>query len=271
MTPAEIWIQATYNPIFGLDGKPKKVVKFASDITAEKLLSTDNSGQLSAIGKSQAVIEFDTSGKILTANENFLATLGYQKEEIVGQHHRMFVDPSEANSSDYDEFWLNLKNGEFQGGEFRRINKAGEDVWIQATYNPIMDPDGNPYKVVKYATDITPQKNAFSEFSKCVHQLEQGDLTVRVASGLHGDFDELGAAFNKSVNIIHGLVSKIKETTSELADSAGQISMASSHVSSGAVQQAASLEESSAHQTGGIQIGFRQRCLQKCTRGDGAD
>jgi len=243
---AEIWFQATYNPIFGLDGKPKKVVKFATDITAEKLRSADNSGQLSAIGKSQAVIEFDLNGIILCANENFLAALGYDETEIVGQHHRLFVDQDEANGAEYMSFWEKLKAGEFQGGEFRRVNKKGDDIWIQATYNPIMGPNGEPYKVVKYASDITPQKNAFSEFSKCVHQLEQGDLTVRVASGLHGEFEQLGAAFNQSVSIIHGLVSKIKETSAALAESAGQISMASSHVSSGAVQQAASLEESSA-------------------------
>lgn len=153
----EIWIQASYNPIFDPDGNPFKVVKYATDITAQTLKNADYEGQINAIGKSQAVIEFELDGTIITANENFTSTVGYALEEIQGQHHRMFVDPIEAKSEAYEAFWQKLGRGEFDAGEYRRIGKNGQEIWIQASYNPIFDPDGKPFKVVKYAADITEQ------------------------------------------------------------------------------------------------------------------
>jgi methyl-accepting chemotaxis protein len=119
----EVWIQASYNPLLR-GGKPYKVVKFASDITAEKLQAIDAAGQIDAIGKSQAVIHFSPDGTIITANENFLATLGYALSEIQGQHHRMFVEDKERNSHAYRTFWESLNRGEFQAAEYKRIGKA---------------------------------------------------------------------------------------------------------------------------------------------------
>jgi methyl-accepting chemotaxis protein len=153
----EVWIQASYNPLLR-GGKPYKVVKFASDITAEKLQAIDAAGQIDAIGKSQAVIHFNPDGTIITANENFLATLGYALSEIQGQHHRMFVEDKERNSHAYRTFWESLNRGEFQAAEYKRIGKGGKEVWIQASYNPIIDPvDGKVLKVVKFATDMTKE------------------------------------------------------------------------------------------------------------------
>lgn len=126
-----------------------------SDLTQEQLM--DMKGQLDAISRSQAVIEFETDGTIITANENFLSTVGYRLEEIQGQHHRMFAEPKYAESSEYRAFWDKLARGEFVSGEFKRIGKEGKEVWIQASYNPIFDADGKPFKVVKYASDITEQ------------------------------------------------------------------------------------------------------------------
>jgi methyl-accepting chemotaxis protein len=151
----EVWILASYNPVFDEKGKPFKVVKFATDITQQKLKNADLAGQLEAIGKSQAVIEFNLDGTILTANDNFLRALGYSLGEIQGKHHSMFVDQAERDSPAYREFWTALKRGEFQAGEFKRIGKGGRDVWIQASYNPILDLNGKPFKVVKYASDVT--------------------------------------------------------------------------------------------------------------------
>ena len=151
----EVWILASYNPVFDEKGKPFKVVKFATDITQQKLKNADLAGQLEAIGKSQAVIEFNLDGTILTANDNFLRALGYSLGEIKGKHHSMFVDQAERDSPAYREFWTALKRGEFQAGEFKRIGKGGRDVWIQASYNPILDLNGKPFKVVKYASDVT--------------------------------------------------------------------------------------------------------------------
>ena len=153
-----IWIQASYNPILNAQGKPIKVVKFATDITARKIESLDNAGQISAIGRSQAVIAFDVDGNIITANDNFLGAMGYTLGEIKGKHHSMFVEPSERASAGYQDFWARLKRGEFQAAEFKRIGKNGKEVWILATYNPITDEKGVPFKVVKYATDVTAQK-----------------------------------------------------------------------------------------------------------------
>lgn len=153
----EIWIQASYNPIFDASGRPYKVVKYASDITAQKMAAADAAGQLEAIGKAQAVIQFKLDGTIVDANANFLNTLGYSLEEVRGKHHSMFVDPEFRASPEYRAFWDKLGRGEYDAGRYRRIGKGGKEVWIQASYNPILDPSGHPVKVVKYATDITAQ------------------------------------------------------------------------------------------------------------------
>lgn len=153
----EIWILATYNPILNEAGKPFKVVKFATDVTRQKLKTSDNDGQINAIKKSQAVIEFNMDGTIRDANQNFIDALGYSLEEISGKHHSMFVESTERNTSAYREFWDNLNRGEFQAAEYKRVAKGGRNIWIQASYNPILDLNGKPFKVVKYATDITAQ------------------------------------------------------------------------------------------------------------------
>jgi methyl-accepting chemotaxis protein len=153
----EIWILASYNPILDETGKPFKVVKFATDVTTQKMRAADNDGQLAAIQKSQAVIEFNMDGTIRTANENFLGAMGYALAEIKGQHHAMFVEANEKNSPAYRQFWEALNRGEYQAAEYKRIAKGGREIWIQASYNPIFDLNGKPFKVVKYATDITAQ------------------------------------------------------------------------------------------------------------------
>ncbi|KMW56216.1 Methyl-accepting chemotaxis protein [Candidatus Rhodobacter oscarellae] len=157
-TGEEVWINASYNPIFDADGKPYKVVKFATNITEEKLRNADQDGKIAAIGRAQAVIEFELDGTILTANENFLATVGYGLDEIQGKHHRIFCDPDYAKTAEYRAFWASLAAGDFATGEFKRISKSGDEVWINASYNPIFDADGKPYKVVKFATNITEEK-----------------------------------------------------------------------------------------------------------------
>jgi len=160
----EVWLMASYNPVLDADGRPVKVFKFAADITEEQHRTAEFEGKVAAINRSQAVIEFDLDGTILTANQNFLDTTGYTLDEIVGHHHRMFVDPSEASGAAYSLFWERLARGEFQGGEYKRIAKDGHDVWLQATYNPILDAEGRPAKVIKFAIDITTAKQRTAEF-----------------------------------------------------------------------------------------------------------
>lgn len=158
----EIWIQATYNPIMDMNGKPFKVIKYASDITQQKLIASAAHSQIEAVARSSAVIEFNTDGTIITANQNFLNAVGYSLKEVQGQHHRMFVEKEEAESHEYKDFWHKLSQGEFAARVFKRIKKNGDPVWIQASYNPILDPNGRPMKVVKYATDITQVMEASS-------------------------------------------------------------------------------------------------------------
>jgi methyl-accepting chemotaxis protein len=153
----EVWILASYNPLLDENGKPFGVAKFATDVTAEKLKNVDLAGQIAAIDKAQAVIEFNMDGTIITANANFLGTLGYSLAEIKGKHHSMFVDPAERDSAEYREFWAALNRGQYQAAEYKRIGKGGKEVYIQASYNPILDLNGKPFKVVKYATDTTRQ------------------------------------------------------------------------------------------------------------------
>jgi methyl-accepting chemotaxis protein len=153
----EVWILASYNPVLDEKGKPFRVVKFATDVTKAKLSTADLAGQIAAIGKSQAVIEFNMDGTIIGANQNFLKTVGYAQDEIRGKHHSMFVDPSERDGAAYREFWATLNRGEYQAAEYKRIGKGGKQVWIQASYNPILDLNGRPFKVVKYAIDTTAQ------------------------------------------------------------------------------------------------------------------
>src|SRR5450432_618286 len=154
----EVWILASYNPILDEKGKPFKVVKFATDVTDQKLSTANLAGQIAAIGKSQAVIEFNMDGTIISANGNFLGAVGYALEEIRGRHHSMFVDPAERDGAAYREFWATLNRGEYQAAEYKRIGKGGKEIWIQASYNPIRDGSGKPSRVIKFAIDITAEK-----------------------------------------------------------------------------------------------------------------
>ena len=193
----EVWIQASYNPIMDTEGKPFKVVKFATDITAAKLQEADVAGQLGAIGKVQAVIEFSLDGTILNANDNFLNTLGYTLREIQGQHHGMFVDPSYRASHEYRVFWDKLGRGEFDAGQYKRITKSGKEVWIQASYNPIYDMNGKPFKVVKYATDISEQKMQHADFSGQINAIGKSQAVI--------EFDLKGNILNANDNFLRTL------------------------------------------------------------------
>ena len=168
-----IFIQASYTPIKDNSGKVYKIIKFAQDVTAKKLEDLYFKGQIQAIGKSQAIIEFDMNGIILNANENFLKAIDYSLDEIKGKHHSMFCEESYKNSNEYKDFWEKLNNAEFQSGEFLRIGKDGKKVYIQATYNPIIDIDNKPFKVVKYATEITAKKNTMFSIQKNIEKLNK--------------------------------------------------------------------------------------------------
>jgi methyl-accepting chemotaxis protein len=174
----EVWIQASYNPILDGAGKPVKVIKFATDITERKIRNMEDAGKISAIGRAQAVIEFNLDGTIITANENFLATVGYGLDEIQGKHHSMFVAPSERDSAAYREFWAKLGRGEFQSAEYKRFGKGGKEVWILASYNPILDDAGKPFKVVKFASDVTAEKLKAANYAGQIEAIGKSQAVI---------------------------------------------------------------------------------------------
>ncbi|WCL54497.1 methyl-accepting chemotaxis protein [Gimibacter soli] len=221
----EIWLQATYNPILGADGTPIRVVKFASDITAQKLENAEIAGKLAAIGKTQAVIEFTPDGTILTANENFLKTVGYGLDEITGQHHRMFVDPSESAGASYRAFWEQLATGQHQTGRFRRIAKDGREIWLQATYTPIVSPSGQVLKVVKFAADITQRVmdrrtqervSALIEanLDRIIGAVGEADTKAGVASGASDETEDTVRAVAAAVEELDASIQEIASSIS---------------------------------------------------------
>lgn len=222
---SDIWIQATYTPILDTDGNVAKVVKFASDITEQKRLNADRASQLSAISKSQAVIEFTLDGTIITANPNFLSALGYQLNEIQGKHHSLFMPEGERDGADYRRFWQKLAAGEYQAGEFRRRAKDGQDVWIQASYNPILGLDGKPYKVVKYASDVTRQVLARqrSEYVRGMMEsvaagAEEMNASIReIAENMRKSRDEAEAA-NRRVDAAGTVTSRLTQLSDSMVD-----------------------------------------------------
>jgi methyl-accepting chemotaxis protein len=201
----EVWIQAAYNPVTDDNGKVVKVVKFATDITAAKLtqLAQDKvnenfSGIMNAISKTQAVIEFNLDGTIEIANDNFLRTLGYTMDELKGKHHSMFCSPAYVSSSAYREFWQKLNRGEFDAGQYLRLGKGGKEVWIQAAYNPVFDNAGKVVKVVKFASDITKQKN---EATMLIRSLSEAERSLAAAAEeMTATATQLAANADKTTN-----------------------------------------------------------------------
>lgn len=236
----EIWLQASYNPILDAAGKPYKIVKFAFDITHDMHSAAETKGKIDAIGLSQAVSEFDMAGNVQTANANFLRTMGYTLAEIRGQHHSMFCEPGLVQSQTYRDFWADLGEGKFQSARYRRLGKHGAEVWIQATYNPILDVDGRPYKVVKYAIDITAQvqreravaqkvqdiTEVLRAMGASIQQLarsaarstelaEQTQREAREGSGLVHRSRDANLAIERSSSDIHEIVDTISEISSQ--------------------------------------------------------
>jgi methyl-accepting chemotaxis protein len=220
----EIWILASYNPILDDHGEPIGVVKFATNVTEQRLKNADLAGQLEAIGKSQAVIEFNLDGTIITANDNFLAALGYALTDIKGRHHSMFVDAAERDTPAYRQFWASLARGEYQAGEYKRIARGGRDIYIQASYNPILDLNGRPFKVVKYASDVTKQVLVRIGNERVRAMMES---VAAGAEELNASVREISEAMVKSRETASGAVDKVATADSQakrLSDAAQSMS-----------------------------------------------
>jgi methyl-accepting chemotaxis protein len=229
----DVWIQGAYNPIFDAKGKPFKVVKYATDVTGQKLTNADFTAQIAAIGKSQAVIEFELDGTIRCANDNFLNAMGYTIKELKGQHHGMLVDEAHRQSQEYKEFWARLGRGEYQAGEYRRIGKGGREIWIQGAYNPIFDLNGRPCKVVKYATVITEQVKLRGSLEALLQRV--GDTATVLASASH-----------ELTSVSQQMAATAEETATQAnvaAAAAEQVSKNVSTVATGTEEMGASIKE----------------------------
>jgi len=247
---SEVWLQANYTPVKDEKGNVTKVIEIATDITEQKIKNIDHTGQLEAISRSNAVIEFNMDGTVIRANENFLKVTGYSLNEIQGKHHRMFVSPEYAKSNEYRNLWDTLCRGEFLIGTFSRLNKRGEEIFLQASYNPIVDADGKPFKVVKYALDMT-------EVIRVIKAMSVGDISLRCDTRV--DNGGLTAEINKTLDNLTTVLSNISQGSDVVAKSSDllqkkaddmkrnttEVVTAISQMAKGAQDQASRTDESS--------------------------
>jgi methyl-accepting chemotaxis protein len=256
----EVWINASYNPVFDENGKPYKVIKFATDVTANRQQKAEFEGKVNAINKAQAMIEFDLGGHVISANDNFLKAMGYELEEIQGQHHRLFCDDSYTASQAYADFWAKLNRGEFDAGRYKRLGKGGRVIWIQATYNPIYDGNGRLSKVVKFATDVTAQvemeegvkhraaddQRKVEALLKTVRLAAEGDLTGEVRVEGSEPIDQLADGIQQMMSDLRSVIGKVVDNASGFSGSSQEIAGRASGVASGAQLLGATVEEMNA-------------------------
>ncbi|WJH41924.1 PAS domain-containing methyl-accepting chemotaxis protein [Aliirhizobium terrae] len=242
----DVFIRGNYNPVKSSSGKVLKVVKFANDITESRLHAIDTDAKIEAISRAQATIEFNTDGTIITANENFLSTLGYSLNEIVGRHHRLFVDANHAASTDYARFWERLLSGEFVAGEFTRVGKGGRPVFIQASYNPVFGADGRVLKIVKFATDVTSRVENVERLAACLTNMAHGDLSQVIDQPFITSLEKLRVDFNTASARLRAAMADVARNAKAIASGSREIRNAADDLSQRTEQQAASVEETAA-------------------------
>lgn len=242
---SEVWINASYNPIFDAEGNVCKVIKFATDITESKNLAADTEGKIQAIDRVQAMVEFDLEGKLLSANDNFLNTFGYSLDDVIGRHHRLFCSDEYSKTKEYEEFWRQLSLGESFSGEYQRVAKDGSDVWIRGNYNSIFNANGDPIKVVKFATDVTAEAVAkqtiqkdISRISSSVEEMSRqiSDETQKVASNAQ----DLGATTEE----MSGSVEELSASIDSIAQNSKTADEQANHARDSAEMGVKAIEES---------------------------
>jgi methyl-accepting chemotaxis protein len=246
---SDVWLEASYNPIIRA-GRIVGVVKIASDITKAKMAALHNENLLKTLERSVAVIEFDLEGTVLAANSSFCSTTGYVLNEIVGNKHSMFCDPDYVRSNDYAHFWQRLRAGETFADTFKRFGKGGREIWLQATYNPVFNAEGELYRVVKFATDVSGRMGSVSILSKAIRELANGNLSSQVHQAIDPSMETTRSDFNEAVTTLAGVIAEISgaaveiaHTASEMRDSAGSIAKRTEQQAAALEQTAAALEE----------------------------
>jgi len=255
-----VWINASYTPIKDDHGKVVKVIKIATEITEMVNAREKGDNIKKAVDTGWAMIEFEPDGTILDANDAFISTMGYGNTgEIKGQHHRIFCESGYANSSEYAQFWKDLANGATQSGEYARVKKNGEAVWLQAAYAPIKDEKDQVVKVIKIAADISQVKFPVLAVSEIIREMAQGNLTMKFDTHAEGYVQEMGDALNVAVENLNNLLSTINVSSDQVARSAdnmlsrsksmrnntSEVASAIAQMSKGAQDQAAKTDESS--------------------------
>ena len=263
----EVWIQNFYYPILDKKGKPFKVCVFLQDVTQQKRKSIDAAGKMEAINKSRAVAEYEMDGTIIDANENYLSILGYTLDEIKGRNHSILVNDVYRKGTAYTENWAKLRAGEFFGGEFKRVAKAGETIWLQAIYNPVRDFNGALFKVVEFATDISKEVRARLEATRAADELKQkvdhmldvvseaakGDLTVNIDVSGTDTIGRLGEGLARFFGDLRRSVGGIGQTAHSLGNAAEKMTNVSQQLSASAEETA-----SQAHTVSGASDQVRQ-------------
>ena len=228
----EIWLEGSYNPVLSASGRVEKVVKIAADISVQVRMEQEQNSLINAINRSMAMIEFNLQGEVLTANDNFLNTMGYRLEDIRGKHHRLFCNREEADSAGYKSFWAQLNRGEYVSGRFQRVGRNGQPIWLRATYNPVFDSNGKLYKVVKFASDVTEQvqhQEAESRAARIAYDTalqtdataQQGaqvvQHTVEVMQGIAGELNRAAEGIS-AVSEQSEMISSIVQTIRGIAE-----------------------------------------------------
>ena len=239
------WLESTYETLIDPEGRPFKVVKYAFDITSVKNMEAESRAKINAIEKVQAVIEFDPQGTILEANALFCGVMGYTRDEIVGQKHRMFVEDDYAKSAEYAEFWEELRAGKTLSRQYRRVGKGGRLIFIEASYNPIMDASGRVVKVVKFAVDMTAFQLAIDQVGGALSKMAEGDLSARIETNL-GPMDDIRTIFNRALEQVERAIGSVCEGAAEVVREAQAIRASSNELSRRTETQAATLEQSAA-------------------------
>ncbi|MCJ8508296.1 methyl-accepting chemotaxis protein [Rhizobium lemnae] len=242
---SEIWIEASYNPVMR-GGKPYKIVKFATDITEQSLLRSEDKGKLHALGQAQAVIEFSPAGEILAANENFLNALGYQLSEIQGKHHSMFCEAAHSASEDYRSFWSRLSGGHHVSDEFLLVGKGGRRIHMQACYSSITDRSGRVFKIVAFGTDVSERVSNVEQLAGALKAMSDGDMTQELATRFVPVLETLRIDFNETSSKLRATLQTIAQNASAISAASQEIQSASNDLSKRTEQQAASVEETAA-------------------------
>ncbi|MGE8103203.1 methyl-accepting chemotaxis protein [Allorhizobium sp. NPDC080224] len=244
-TGEDVWIEATYNPVFH-GGRVIRILKIATDITKTKIVALHDNNRLRAIDQSQAIIEFEPDGTIVEANDNFLKAMGYDRSEVIGKHHSMFCEPTYARTSDYTQFWENLRAGEFLASNFVRYGKGGREVWIQAAYTPVFSSRGKVYRVIKVATDISGRMRAVKIIGAAIKRLADGDLTVRLRDPLDPVLEDTRLDVNTAAEALDRTLSGIVQAVQMLSANAAVINDVANGIATNGERQAATVEETAA-------------------------